>query len=110
MSPLIKDDETFIRWEYFFGMGRFPNLKDPQTFNEKLQWLKLHYHPQQYTAMVDKYEVKELILNKIRGGGRVPYPLYISSPRLASGTDLRTLISRSFRASSSLNAPMIAAA
>lgn len=70
ISPLIKNDETFIRWEYFFGMGRFPNLKDPQTFNEKLQWLKLHYHPQQYTAMVDKYEVKELILSKIRGGGQ----------------------------------------
>ena len=39
-------DETFIKLEYFSGMRRFPNLDNPKTFNEKLQWLKLHdIHP-----------------------------------------------------------------
>lgn len=61
LSNLIKDDKTFIKWEYFFGMGRFPNLDNPQTFNEKLQWLKLNdIHPE-YTRMVDKYEAKEYV-------------------------------------------------
>ena len=41
-STWLKNDRTYIKWNYFFGMGKFPNLDNPQTFNEKLQWLKLH--------------------------------------------------------------------
>lgn len=59
-SPYM-NDETFIKWEYFSGMGRFPNLKNPQTYNEKLQWLKLHDKHPEYTRMVDKYEAKEYV-------------------------------------------------
>lgn len=61
LAPWIKDDKTYIKWNYFFGMGKFPNLEKPQTFNEKLQWLKLHdIHPE-YSRLVDKYEVKEYV-------------------------------------------------
>ena len=35
------NDRSFIRWEYFSGMGKFPDLDRPTTYNEKLQWLKL---------------------------------------------------------------------
>lgn len=52
-------DRTFIRWEYFSGMGRFPNLEYPETYNEKLQWLKLNCQREEYTALVDKHEAKE---------------------------------------------------
>ena len=41
------------------------NLKNPQTFNEKLQWLKLYDRNPEYTKMVDKYEVREYIKEKI---------------------------------------------
>jgi hypothetical protein len=34
------------------------NLKDPTTFNEKLQWLKLNNRQPEFTKMVDKYEAK----------------------------------------------------
>lgn len=55
------DDRTFIRWQYFFGMGKFPNLENPKTYNEKLQWLKFNdIHPE-YTRLVDKYEAKEYV-------------------------------------------------
>ena len=37
------------------------NLDKPQTFNEKLQWLKLHDHKPDYTMMVDKYEAKKYV-------------------------------------------------
>lgn len=57
----MMDDKTFIKWDYFSGMGNFPNMKNPTTFNEKLQWLKLNdIHPE-YTQLVDKYEAKEYV-------------------------------------------------
>lgn len=42
-------------------MNRKLNLKNPQTFNEKLQWLKLYDRKNEYVQMVDKYLVKELV-------------------------------------------------
>jgi len=42
-------------------MGRKLNLNNPQTFNEKLQWLKLHDRRPEYTQMVDKYAAKEVV-------------------------------------------------
>jgi hypothetical protein len=46
-------------------MGNRLELKSPTTFNEKLQWLKIHDRKPEYTAMVDKYEVKRLVAEKI---------------------------------------------
>lgn len=46
-------------------MGKKLNLDNPQTFNEKLQWLKLNNRNPQYTKMVDKYEVRKYIEEKI---------------------------------------------
>lgn len=41
------------------------NLKKPQTFNEKLQWLKLYNRNPEYTKMVDKYEAKKYVADII---------------------------------------------
>ena len=41
------------------------NIENPQTFNEKLQWLKLYDRNPEYTKMVDKYEVREYIKKKL---------------------------------------------
>ena len=41
------------------------DLKNPQTFNEKLQWLKLYDRRQEYTTMVDKYRAKEYVASII---------------------------------------------
>ena len=41
------------------------NLKDPKTFNEKLQWLKLYDRNPKYTQMVDKHEVKNYVASRI---------------------------------------------
>ena len=42
-------------------MGYPLNLDNPQTFNEKLQWLKLNDRRSEYTMMVDKYLVKDYV-------------------------------------------------
>ncbi len=47
------------------SMKKKLNLKNPQTFNEKLQWLKLHDRKPEYTAMVDKYEAKKYVAERI---------------------------------------------
>lgn len=58
-------DERFLRMIYYIKFHRPLNLKDPQTFNEKLQWLKLHDHKPGYTMFVDKYLVKDYVASVI---------------------------------------------
>lgn len=59
------DDQSFIKWEYFSGMGKFPNIEHPTTYNEKLQWLKLNDIHEEYSLIVDKYEAKKYVAEKI---------------------------------------------
>ena len=54
-----------IRLRYLRKMHRWLNLTDPKTFNEKLQWLKVHDHNPLYPTIVDKHEVKAYIAEKI---------------------------------------------
>lgn len=69
---LIKNDEKYVKWDYFLNMGRFPNLKNPKTYNEKLCWLKLNAKNSEYTKMVDKYEAKEYVRNIIGDNYIIP--------------------------------------
>lgn len=54
-------DKTFVKLEYRARMNKKLNLKNPETFNEKLQWLKLYDHNPEYIKMVDKYEAKKYV-------------------------------------------------
>lgn len=54
-------DKIWIRIKYFQWFRKLPNLKNPQTFNEKLNWLKLYDRRPEYTTMVDKYESKKYV-------------------------------------------------
>ena len=58
-------DEDYINMCYETTFDKKLNLEDPQTFNEKLQWLKLYDRNPEYTKMVDKYEVKKYVAEKI---------------------------------------------
>ena len=58
-------DERYLKLLFKDRMGYKLNLKDPKTFNEKLQWLKLYNRRPEYTTMVDKYEVKKCVADKI---------------------------------------------
>ena len=82
LSRLIKNDELYIKLRYFSGMKKFPDLKHPRTYNEKLQWLKLNDKHKEYTRLVDKYAVKEYI-EKLNWGGK-------TIPTLEYGTNLMT--------------------
>ena len=56
-------DETYLKIVYFLHFGKKLNLKNPVTYNEKLQWLKIHDRKEQYTLLADKLSVKEYVKN-----------------------------------------------
>lgn len=53
------NDELYLQILYFLRMGKMLHLNPPVTYNEKLQWLKLHDRHPEYTQMVDKAMAKE---------------------------------------------------
>ena len=59
------DDAEYLKKKYRSKMKRELNIEKPQTFNEKIQWLKLHDRKDIYTKMVDKYEAKKYVADKI---------------------------------------------
>lgn len=61
----IAGPEYILKKMFKEKIGHKLNLDNPTTFNEKLQWLKLHDHNPLYTTMVDKYAVKKYIAEKI---------------------------------------------
>lgn len=58
-------DALYLRLRYFVLMKNPLHLKNPKTFNEKLQWLKLYDRRLEYTDMVDKCEVKRIVADKV---------------------------------------------
>lgn len=60
-------DEAHLKlmWKSVFGPDASLDLDSPSTFNEKLQWLKLHDRNPLYTTLVDKYAVKQWVADRI---------------------------------------------
>lgn len=65
-------DPLYIQLNYFGHFHRFADLKNPQTYNEKLNWLKLHDHNPIYPKIVDKYEAKDYVDRIIGRGYCIP--------------------------------------
>lgn len=63
---------------YFHKMKKNLNLKNPQTFNEKINWLKLYNYPynQKVINCTDKYKVRDYVQEK--GYGNYLNELYFS--------------------------------
>lgn len=59
------NDEMYLKIAYWARMHKKLNLENPQTFSEKLQWMKLYDRNPLYTKLVDKYEVKPIVEQKI---------------------------------------------
>ena len=63
--PKWMTDRFYIKVLWRMLMGYKLNLKSPQTFNEKLQWLKLYDRNPLYPTLVDKYRVKQWVADRI---------------------------------------------
>ena len=68
------NDENYIRYKYKIIFGREIDLDTPQTFNERMNWLKLNYRNPQMTVMADKYWAKQWVAKKI--GSEYVVPCY----------------------------------
>ena len=62
-------DVLYLKIRFWINMKYPLNLKNPQTFAEKLQWIKLYDRKPVYHQMADKYEAKRLIASVLNGGG-----------------------------------------
>ncbi len=58
-------DKIYLEIVYFLQCGYWFDIEHPQTYNEKVQWMKLHDRNPSYTRLADKYEVKEIVKEKI---------------------------------------------
>ena len=65
-------DKLWLKFKYYSHFKKTLDLKDPKTFNEKLQWLKLYYQKPSHTRMVDKYEMKGYVTEQVGEGYVVP--------------------------------------
>ncbi len=60
-----KDDKSYLTVYYLIRLGKFINWRNPKTFTEKLNWLKIHNRKDEYPRMVDKLQAKEFAAEKI---------------------------------------------
>ena len=66
-------DKAFLSLYHRWKTSRKLDWKNPRSYSEKTQWLKLYDHKPEYTAMVDKYLVKQYVADKL--GNRYVVPL-----------------------------------
>lgn len=57
----IISDELYLKMLFKNTFNYRLNLKNPQTLNEKMQWLKVHERRPEYSKVVDKYLVREYV-------------------------------------------------
>lgn len=64
-TACLYPDELYLKMLFPLRTGYKLNLKNPQTFNEKLQWLKLNNRKPEMVKMVDKVAAKEYVASII---------------------------------------------
>ncbi len=70
-------DEWVVRYNYWKRRKKALNLKNPQTLNEKINWLKLYDRRPLHTQCADKYEVRSYVKERI--GEDYLVPLYFQT-------------------------------
>lgn len=65
-------DKPYLQLNYYAHMGRKLDLKQPRTYTEKLQWLKLYDRDPRYPMLVDKLAVRRYIAQTVGQAYLVP--------------------------------------
>ena len=63
--PPALAERKYVESTTSVNVGYHVNLDNPQTFNEKMAWVKLYDHNPLYHMMVDKYAVKDFVASII---------------------------------------------
>ncbi len=72
LTRFVTNDKLYLQIQYFCYIHKFLNLKNPKTYNEKMQWMKLYNRNPLYTKLVDKIEVKRYVDNILGPGHTFP--------------------------------------
>jgi hypothetical protein len=57
--------ENYVKGHFKRRHGYEPDLKNPRTFSEKIQYLKVYGHLERFSKYADKYAVREFIKEKV---------------------------------------------
>lgn len=68
----LVSDEFYLKHFFKAHQGYNLNLQNPETYNEKLQWLKLFDRKEIYTVLSDKYLVRNFVKEKIGSQYLIP--------------------------------------
>lgn len=61
----VLPDSIYLRLVFCSKLKRKLDLINPKSYNEKLNWLKINDRKEYYQIMVDKYEAKKYVADKI---------------------------------------------
>lgn len=61
----LMSDKAYLKYVYKRNFHRELDLEHPKSFNEKLNWLKLYDRKPLYSQLADKYQVKQIVADKI---------------------------------------------
>ena len=67
--------DNFVRFcsnRFYDLLGYFPNLKNPRSFNEKINWMKYNYYNPIENSCCDKYTAKQYFTDKVGEEYTVP--------------------------------------
>lgn len=62
---LLESDRAFVCRQFRKAVGHAPDLEDPRKFCEKITWLLLNYRPPALSSLVDKYEVRAFVRERV---------------------------------------------
>ena len=69
---ILFSQEMMIKISFRKHKGYWPDLQNPKTFSEKIQWFKRYVRDPVIPRCADKYLVREYVTKKIGGGYLVP--------------------------------------
>ena len=61
----VLPDSIYLRMVFLSKLKRKLDLSNPRSYNEKINWLKINDRKEHYQIMVDKYEAKKYVADKI---------------------------------------------
>lgn len=80
LRSILIPEKILLKLRFKRILGYSLNLKDPKTFNEKINWLKINERTPLHTICSDKYAVREHVQNRIGSEYLVPLVLDTKSP------------------------------
>jgi len=84
----LRERERLLKHLYKTKMGKELDLENPETFTEKIQWMKLYYAHPDLQRCVDKYGFKQYVQEKLGEGYTATLIQVWNSPKEISIRDI----------------------